>query len=229
MSYLETVDPYEDAGITADELTDKTEVDSQPVDTNKEIAATESFDYYQGLGNKKNAQMGANALLMQQQQRLPFSIRTSDGKNFRIYFRSDTLMMPREVNLLCRFIDMRKPGETVTFVLGVELEDNQTQLLGPIISSIISCPGTVNTIAAGMCSLSETMIWCFGKNREMYRYGALIFSKPEFLTVCKEYKNYYDVVYTRAKEIGVITDEQIKHIFSTNEDLMLMYSDVVKQ
>lgn len=63
----------------------------------------------------------------------------------------------------------------------------------------------------------------------MYRYGALIFSKPEFLTVCKEYKNYYDVVYTRAKEIGVITDEQIKHIFSTNEDLMLMYSDVVKQ
>lgn len=87
MSYLETVDPYEDAGITADELTDKTEVDSQPVDTNEEIAATESFDYYQGLGNKKNAQMGANALLMQQQQRLPFSIRTSDGKNFRIYFK----------------------------------------------------------------------------------------------------------------------------------------------
>lgn len=43
MSYLETVDPYEDAGITADELTDKTEVDSQPVDTNEEIAATESL------------------------------------------------------------------------------------------------------------------------------------------------------------------------------------------
>lgn len=222
MSYLETMNPYEDAGITAEQLTDQTEVDSQPVDNN-EIVGTEAFDYYMGT----KPEMGAVAMLAAR-PKLPFIIRTSDNRNFRIYMRSDTMIMPREVNILCRFLDTRKAGEVVTFILGVGLEDRQSQLFGPILSSIIACEGTVNTIAAGMCSLCETMIWCFGKNRVMYRYGALTFSKPEFLKVCEEYQNYYDVVYSRAKEIGIITDEQIQRIYSTNEDLMLMYSDIVK-
>ena len=228
MSYLETLNPYEDAGITADELTDKTEVDSQPIDN--DIAGNESFDYYMGKKPEDAAQLGpcVPGVSTPPSQPIPFSIRTSDNKNFRIYMKSSTWIMPREVNLLCRFIDTRRADQTITFILGVGIEDDQSQLFGPIISSIISCEGTVNTVAAGMCSLCETMIWCFGKNREVYRYGALVFSKPEFLKVCEGYKNYYDVVYSKAKEIGIITEEQIKRIYSTNEDLMLMYSDIVK-
>lgn len=222
MNYLETMGPYADIDVS--ELQDQTEVDTQPTD--EEIVGNEDFAYYPESAMSSNKSMNMTAILPK--LRSAFMIRTTDNTNFRIYMRSDAILLPKEVNKLCRFIDTRKPNESITFILGVSLCDEQSQLMGPLLSSIIECKAKVKTIAAGMCSLCETMIWVFGHEREIYKYGALIFAKPEFLKACGEYKHYYDVVYSKAKEIGVITDEQIAKIYSTNEDLMLMYSDLVK-
>lgn len=224
MSYLETMSPYDD--IDPSELEEKTEVDFN--DVNESVVGTEAFNYYPEQAERNQSNMGGMAMIAAQQRRSAFIIRTSDNVNFRLYMRSDAMMLPHEVNKLCRFLDTRTKTQSVTFILGVALDDCQSQLMGPVISSIISCKGKVITVAAGMCSLCETMIWVFGHERIVQRYGALVFAKPEFLKACEEYKHYYDVVYSKAKEIGVITDEQIAKIYSTNEDLMLMYSDLVK-
>ena len=155
-------------------------------------------------------------------------IRTADGKNFRIYMKADFWFTQRYINGICQFLDSRTEDQTVTFILGTKMSDWQTHILGALISAMQNCKATVNTIAAGYCSIPETIIWCFGQNRDMYRYGALTFCTTEFIQVCPAYKSYFDVFFKRAVEIGIITEDVVKSIWETSRDYLVMYSDYQK-
>lgn len=152
-------------------------------------------------------------------------IRTSDKKNFRIYMKAEFWFTQSYINGICRFLDTRSEGETVTFILGTKMMDWQTHMIGAVVSSMQSCKATINCVAAGYCSIPETMIWCFGQNRDLYRYGALSFCKTEFLNVCTSYKSYFEVFFKKAQEIGILTEEDVAAIWETGKEKMIMYHE----
>lgn len=152
-------------------------------------------------------------------------IRTSDKQNFRIYMKAEWWFTQRYINGICRFLDSRKEGETVTFILGTKMSDWQAHIIGAVIGAIMRCKASIRTIAAGYCSIPESLIWCFGQQRDMMRYGALTFCTTEFLDHCKEYRAYFEYVFKKAIEIGVLSEEDVQSIWDTGREKQILYCD----
>lgn len=152
-------------------------------------------------------------------------IRTNDGKNFRIYIPSDLVFTRSFIANLCRFLDVRKEDETVTFVLGAKLIDATAIHLGAVISAMKRCRANIRTEAAGFMSIPETMIWCFGKERVIQRYGAMTFGITDIIRHIEKYMDYYKVFLRRAVEIGVLKKEDAEDILKTGMTKFYMYQD----
>lgn len=156
----------------------------------------------------------------------PLLIRTTDKKNFRIYMRASVFYTQAYINGLCRFLDSRTPDQTVTFILGVKSLDWQTHLLGGIISAMLSCQAPIITLCAGYCSIGETMIWCFGKQPIVYRYGALTFGHTEIVKHCEAYMAYFDQFYAKAVNMRLLTQEEAAHLKSSGTEMMLLSNEI---
>ena len=58
------------------------------------------------------------------------------------------------------------------------------------------------------------------------RYGALQFSKPAFIKVCKEYEHYFKVFYDKVvNDLHLLTQEQVEEIYTKNTSIMKMYKE----
>lgn len=158
----------------------------------------------------------------------PFSIRTTDGKNFRIYFSTMAVFLPPVVSALCRFLDTRKEGETVTFVLGSGLDDRQSHAVGAIVSAMSTSRAEVCAVAAGWCNVTETILWVSAKRSEIYKYGALTFGVSEITKEVDKLKIYFNLFLNKGKQLGLITDEDIKNIWDTNQTKLITYEDYLK-
>lgn len=156
-------------------------------------------------------------------------IRTADNKNYRIYMKAWYDFNATYVTRLCRFLDSRKKGETVTFVLGTRMDDVwSASRCGPIIDAISTCEAKVITIAAGWCSVGESFVWMFGHERLMFRYGGLSLNVTEAIKWCEEFKYYYQLMLNRAVELKLIDQSDIDNIWKTKIDKQILFTDFVK-
>lgn len=235
-------DPYDLLGVTEESLTELdpavgipgaeqnvTSESNEVVNNDVEVAGTESFvdkriKILQELRCEEHPEL-ASAVVLGKPRPPQLHILTNDNQTYRVYMRSDIWFSPKEINQLCRFLDTRTSNQTVIFLLGVDMPSEQSSLLGPIISSIISCKGNTVGLAMGLCSFPETMIWSYCKQRDVKRYGAVCYDKPEFIKTCKEYEHYYREAFKRGIEIGLITQEDVDKVFSENKEIMIMYND----
>lgn len=157
-----------------------------------------------------------------------FTIRTTDGKNYRIYFSMVAIFLPRVVSALCRFLDTRKQGDTVTLVLGSGLDDRQSHAVGAIVSAMSTSRAQVTAVAAGWCSITETIIWVSAARSEIYKYGALTFGVSEITKQVTKLKPYFDLFLNKGKQLGLITDNDIKNIWDTDQTKVITYEDYLK-
>lgn len=209
----EPVEGVQGSTIPHDEL-------SEPSGEEKPLAGTESF----------GAEMLNPALLARQERMLKANalrIRTTDKKNFRIYMPSDLCFTRAFVSNLEMFLDSRNPDETVTFVLGAKIADDTAPMVGAIISAISTCKAKVLTLAAGYCSIPETMIWCFGHERKVLRYGALTFGLTDVVKRVPKYLDYFTVFTEKAKELNLLTEEEAKAILENNQTVFKTHRDLL--
>ncbi len=136
-------------------------------------------------------------------------VRTTDNINYRIYVPSDLLFSRTYIINLCMFLDSLTEEKTVTLILGAKIWDAVACNLGAVIAAMRRCKATITTIAAGYCSIPETILWTYGQNRKVYRYGSLTFGKTEIVRAVDKYDDYFAVAFNRAKEVGILTDEDI--------------------
>lgn len=156
----------------------------------------------------------------------PLMIRTSDKTNYRIYMRTEMVFDQSYVSQLCRFLDGRTDGQTVSFVLGTKMEDWQAHIVGSVISAIEACKAKTTMYAMGYCSIPETMIWCFGNERYVGRYGALTFGQTPIISVTPAYVHYFQQCYDRAQSLGALTAEEATHAKDTGVPIMKLYSEL---
>ena len=181
----------------------------------------------ENLRSEERPELGDVKAAFVVQQKVPqYHILSNDNRVFRIYFRSDIWFRDKEVNSLCRFLDTRSPDQVVMFMLGVDMCAEQSSLVGPIISAIMTCKAKTVGMAMGLCSLPETMIWSYCSERKMLRYGAVCYSRPELIKHYPEYKPYYDEAFRRGIKIGIITGADVEQIYAKNAEIMKMYSDL---
>lgn len=213
-NYLETTDPYEEMGITPEELQDKTEVDSQElIESTEDFKANSTLDVPQAQPNNRSG----------------LFIRTSGDGNYRVYFASMAFINQSMINKLCRFLDTRSENDTVTFMLGVDFESDCSHRIGSVLSSLESCKARTIGLAMGLCSLTETMLWAFCREKTVLRYGAITFRKPEFIKVVEEYSYYYKVFYDKiVNELHILTQEEVDEMYAKNTSIMKMYSEMNK-
>lgn len=218
---LETIivdNPYEEMGITPEKLQEDTEVDTSEVEP---TAGNEDFSL-----DISKKEMINPALLEAANNKNSMFIRTCGDNVYRIYFKSDTRFTSELINRISRFLDTRSEKDTVVFILGVDFDNEMSQQIGPILSSIMTCKANTVGCAMGLCSLCETMIWSYCKERQVMRYGALQFSKPVFIKICKEYDHYFKVFYNKVvNDLHLLTQEQVDEIYTKNTSIMKMYNE----
>lgn len=170
-----------------------------------------------------NSNMGGITIM---QNRPPqIHILSNDGKTYRVYMRSDIQFQPNEINRLCRFLDTRSADQVVYFILGMDLCVEQSALIGPIVSAIMTCKARTVGMAMGLCSLPETMIWSFCSDRQVLRYGAICYSRPEFIKSCPQYESYYRAAFAKGVELNIITQEEVEEVFTKNKEIIKFYKD----
>ena len=164
-----------------------------------------------------------------QSQQEPIFIRTNENKTFRVYFRGICGFSGGFKNKLCRFLDTRTEDQTVSFIVGSTLSDTCAHMVGPIISAMTMCRAKVNVIAAGCCSIPETMLWVFAKDgRGVMRYGALNFGITDIVRACEAYSAYFDNFLAKSIELGVLTAEDVADLKESHAAKMVLFQDLAK-
>lgn len=182
--------------------------------------AIHSIPFFGTLGNPRPAPAAQNNKIL---------VRTTDGKNFRIYFKENLLYFYDFTSRIAHFLDSRTSDQTVTFIFGTNNTNIQITTLGSIISAIKSCKAETFGVCAGYCSICETAMWCDCDHQIMYRYGALTFGITEIIQILPVYSNYFDLFFAKGMELGIITKEEVNEMKSTGKELMLLYSDYAKR
>lgn len=193
--------------------------------TSELIAGTEDY----GVPSQPPKEMdGEAAMVMMRKQMVPppIAIRCFNQHNYRVYLSSRFMMMPALVTQLCRFFDTRSSEDRVELILGSAICDEQSHAMGSLVSAITSCRATVKAIAAGCCSVSETILWCFAPERTILKYGALNFGKSDIVRYCPKLEVYFELFLKRAKEIGIISEEDATSIMKNNTTKMVMFEDI---
>ena len=174
-------DPYEALGLSEESI-NPTDEFNQSISSGVEIqeGSMESFlDIREKLLTEQptdNSSMGGITIMSAKPPQI--RILSNDGNAYRVYMRSDIQFQPKDINNLCRFLDTRTPNQVVYFILGMDLCVEQSALIGPIVSAIMTCKARTVGMAMGLCSLPETMIWSFCSDRQVLRYGAICYSRP---------------------------------------------------
>lgn len=194
-------------------------------DTDTGVVALEHLGYgdmYEQLITKKAPQMSPyNNTAPERQKANQLNIRTSDGKNFRIWLRAQHWFTAEYINRLCRFLDSRTKEESVTLYVGCKLEDRQTCIVGAIISAILRCQCTVRCVVTGYCGVPETMIFAFCSEREVRKYGALSVGGTAIIKDMPMYKAFYEAFYDRLNTINLITAEERTEIWDLNKEMII--------
>lgn len=153
----------------------------------------------------------------------------TNGVDHNLYLNNATMLGDHNfINELCIFLD-NVPSGTVNFYLGSSIDDSFTISISSIIASmqrLIEQGITVNTHAYGFCSIPETMIWTYGKNRSIGNYGAIRFGGGEWIRRMRQAFHPYMTTYmNHCKSIGVLTDEQIEDIMVKQHEIMYIQED----
>jgi hypothetical protein len=222
-------DPYDALGLSEENINVTDEVEhsiSAGVDTQE--ASMESFMETRSrlVGtdhSTDDSSMGGITITTQRPPQI--RILSNDGSSYRVYMRSDIQFQPKDINNLCRFLDTRTPNQVVYFMLGMDICVEQSALIGPIVSAIMTCKARTVGMAMGLCSLPETMIWSYCSDRQVLRYGAICYSRPEFIKECPQYESYYREAFAKGVELNVITKEEVEEVFTKNKEIVKFYTD----
>lgn len=154
---------------------------------------------------------------------------TMDHKSFRIYFDERTALDSNYYqNKFHTFISSLSSEHTVTIMMGSGLGRWFNDIaIGNIIFSIMSAKCNVITKAIGRCGTSESFIWLYGKERHLTRYASLEFyGVHSLLKQFSVYKHYFSVLFNKAKELNLLTDEQVEELMTSNKFLSLVKKDI---
>lgn len=232
-------EPKVETEVVVDNI-DKVEVETTIVDDDKVIIANESlipgmeqYDYFSSLlsnkkENKVNVPQMNPAMGRQGPPPMPIFIRRT-GNNYRIWLRAEHWFTNEYINRITRFLDSRSKEDTVTIYLGNKLPNEQTCIVGAIVSAILSCRCPVKAVATGSCGVPETMLFCFCKEREMRRYSALYFGSTEILQDMPMYEGYLATFYERAVQLGLLSKEDVTEIWNTNSEKVIYYDEFARK
>lgn len=154
---------------------------------------------------------------------------TMDHKSFRIYFDERTALDSNYYqNKFHTFISSLSADHTVTIMMGSGLGRWFNDIaIGNIIFSLMSAKCNIITKAVGRCGTSETFIWMYGKERHLTRYASLefygVYSLLKQFTV---YKHYFSVLFNKAKDLNLLTDEQVEELMTSNKFISLVKKDI---
>ena len=148
-------------------------------------------------------------------------------KSANIYLNATTqLSSPEYVTPLCVFLDSAPPDMTIRMYLGSYIDDVHTIGISSIIASMQKCRAQLETYAYGMCSVPETMIWTYGKKKEIGKYGTIKIGGGEWIRrMEKAFKPYIQTYMDHCKKLGLLNDEQINDVVVKQKEFSFMLGD----
>lgn len=100
--------------------------------------------------------------------------------------------------------------------------------LGCLFDALECSVADVTMHICGRCGMSETMLWVHAKNKCITQYGSLYFSGVgRILEMYPMWREYYETVFIKAKNIGLINDQDIVDLLTTNNLIYISATDTL--
>lgn len=100
--------------------------------------------------------------------------------------------------------------------------------LGCILDALLTTEGDVTVHVCGRCGMPETMMWLHSKNKCITQYGSLYLSGVgRILEQFPMWREYYEQIFLKAKVLGLITDEDVVDLMTTNNLIYISATDTL--
>lgn len=169
--------------------------------------------------------------MVQKQKSVPIILMTPDKKHVSIYLTAVTdLSSSSYINALSLLLDnLSSATQSVNMFLGSCVSNNYTVGISAILASMESCKTPITTYAYGMCSVPETMIWCYGHERVIGEYGCISFGGGEWIKAMeKVYTPYIHTYMKKCRDIGILSEEDVTDITSKLKEIMFVFDPISK-
>ena len=164
-----------------------------------------------------------------QKESVPIVLMSPDKKELSLYLTAVTdISSTTYINAITLLFDnLNENTKSVNMFLGSCLSNNYTVGISAILASMESCKVPITTYAYGMCSVPETMIWCYGHKRVIGDYGCISFGGGEWIKAMeKVFTPYIHTYMKKCMEIGVLTEEDTIGITTKQKEYMFVYDPV---
>ena len=167
------------------------------------------------------------------QRKLPPYLITSNAnsnKSFSVFFNvnMDFFNTTIKRNLASFFYSIPE-DVVVSIYLGGQFNPNFILAMPSYISMLLDTKATVITKCYGPCSFIESAMWLYGKKRVFSNYGALSYGAYDIVKTEPRYSRILDIIYNKAKELNVLTEDEISLIKEKNKEIFLIKNDLASR
>lgn len=100
--------------------------------------------------------------------------------------------------------------------------------IGCLFDALETCTGDVTMHVCGRCGMCESLMWLHAKNKCITQYGSLYFSGVgRILEAYPMWREYYEKCFIKAKNFGLITDQDVVDMMTTNNLIYISASDTL--
>lgn len=166
----------------------------------------------------------------QDEKRFRLLLSTTNNIHFTLYFTEYTdLDHPKFQNRLCKFLRTMTTQQSLSIHMGNGILGKWPVFsYGNIIDAIQRCAGSITMHVNGRAGFAESCLWLFGHKREVSEFGSLYFAGlQDFMESYPRWFGYFNWIYQQAITIGIINEEEVKKLMTSNIDLPLMQREVL--
>lgn len=150
-------------------------------------------------------------------------LHSTDPNNMRLYISpKNSYGLSYFQNKLSTLLYSLKSDQTLTILIGSGVDEWwSVPTLGAVLTAMQNCRGKVVTVVTSRCTFVESVLWLFGKEREISPYGEVMLMGAEGIlnSEVQYLKPIYERIYRRAQELGMISPEKVEELCTSKEIL----------
>lgn len=193
-----------------------------------------SLDHHKRYSNKKYSSIYCPPpMMMGCQPMMDPSIlhifKGSQENSIRLYLtdRND-LGHPMLQNRLCYLLGNLCDKKIDIYIGHTLLGNTPLCNLGCLFDALENSSADVTIHACGRCGMCESLLWLHGRNRCITQYGSLYFSGVgRILEAYPMWREYYSQCFSKAKLLGLITDQDVVDMLTTNNLIYISATDTM--
>lgn len=158
------------------------------------------------------------------QKATSLTIHSTNGKHIRLHITDRAWIdHPHWQNKFCHFLSALSAEHVVDILVGNSLYGaNSLCNIGMLMDALNTTAAQVTMHMCGRGSMCETCLWLNTQNKAITPFGSLcLCGVGRILETYPMWRGYYETIFVKGKQIGLLTDNDIVSLLTTNRQIYI--------